>query len=511
MAKRIGRATDREYYEAWMQFCANYRDSTPIDTSESKAEQMKRIQSLEDDPERWFSYYFPLFCSAPPAKFHKAATRRLMSHSEWYEVRAWSRELAKSSRSMMEICYLAMTGKVHNVLLVSNSHDNAEDLLLPFKAFFEANQRLIHDYGEQQRIGNWKSDKFCIRHGCAFRALGWGESPRGTRNNERRPDFILIDGLDTDEECRNEDVMKNKTNWVEQALIGTRSISNPTRILVNGNIIHEQCAVKAMGEKADRFDIINIRDQTGHSTWPEKNSEADIDRVLSLISYESAQKEYFNNPMDGGDTFKALKTGKAPRLDSCQVLIYCDPSTSNKDRTSGSDKAVGIIAKKGFDYYIVKAAVDTMSNAHFVDVLFDFYLYCRQHKAQNVKAYIENNTLQDPFYEQVLLPLIYQQGNASNVFLPVTPDTRKKPEKWSRIEGTLEPINRLGHLIFNEAETDEPGMKRLMAQFRNASRKQRKLDGVDMVEGGVFLLNELEAVDVAGGVEVIKRVNTKKW
>ncbi len=29
--------------------------------------------------------------------------------------------------------------------------------------------------------------------------------------------------------------------------------------------------------------------QPGHK----KNSEADIDRVLSLISYESAQKEYF--------------------------------------------------------------------------------------------------------------------------------------------------------------------------------------------------------------------------
>ena len=95
--------------------------------------------------------------------------------------------------------------------------------------------------------------------------------------------------------------------------------------------------------------------------------------------------------------------------------------------------------------------------------------------------------------------------------LPITPDARKKPEKWSRIEGTLEPVNRLGHLIFNQKEEDDPGMKRLVAQFRSASRRQKKMDGPDMVEGGVFLLRENDAADTAGGVEMIRRTNKLKW
>lgn len=504
---RLGRATDKDYLQAWRQYVDNFRSSTPFSLSETKPEQLKRMARLEKNPEEWFRFYFPNFCTSEPAPFHKKATKRLMSHPEWYEVRAWSRELAKSSRSMMEICYLALTGQIHNVLLVSNSHDNATDLLLPFKAFFEANQRVEHDYGQQQREGSWKADKFTIRKGCAFRAIGWGESPRGTRNNEKRPDFILIDDIDTDEECRNEDIMRNKVNWIEQALICTRSISSPTRVLVNGNIIHEQCAVKAMGDKADVFDIVNIRDKDGHSSWPQKNSEEQIDRVLNAISYESGQKEYFNNPMDGADTFKQLTDGRVPELGSCSVIIYADPSTSNKDKTAGSDKAVGIIAKNKQNYYIVKCALDTMSNSRFVDCLFDFYSYAVEHHAREVRVFIENNTLQDPFYEQVLLPLIYQHST----FLPVTPDTRRKPEKWSRIEGTLEPINRLGHLIFNEREASEPNMMRLKAQFRNASRKSRKLDGADMVEGGVFILSQMEAVQATGGIETVKRTNSKKW
>lgn len=73
-----------------------------------------------------------------------------MEHDRWYEVRAWSRELAKSARAMMEIVKLALTRQVRNVLLISNSQDNAGRLLLPFMANMEENQRIIQDYGTQK-------------------------------------------------------------------------------------------------------------------------------------------------------------------------------------------------------------------------------------------------------------------------------------------------------------------------------------------------------------------------
>ena len=506
------KATDKDYLEQWQKYCNNFRNATPTDLNETEADKFRRIHRLENNPEEWFKYYFPHYCTAKPAAFHIAATKRLIQNAEWFEVRSWSRELGKSARSMMEICYLALTGRIKNMLLVSNSHDNAVSLLLPFKACFEANQRMENDYGKQPVTGMWTSDKFMIKAGCMFRALGWGESPRGTRNNEKRPDFILIDDFDTDEECRNEDTMRNKINWIEQALIPTRSISNPTRILVNGNIIHDNCAVKYLGENvADKFDIVNIRDKEGKSTWPEKNTEEQIDRVLSTISYESAQKEYFNNPMDGGTVFKEVIFGKVPNLKNCLVLVYADPATSNKDVSSGSYKAVGIIAKQGFNYYIVKTWVDTMSTAHFVEALFSAYNTAVNSGAENVKVWIENNSLQNPFFEQVLQPAVFQYSEQTGVMLPLTTDTRVKQDKYTRIEGLLEPINRAGQLIFNEKEKDNPDMKRLAAQFRNFSRKQKRMDGPDMVEGGVFILKTSESAQVLDkGIYTVKRKNKFK-
>lgn len=94
--------------------------------------------------------------------------------------------------------------------------------------------------------------------------------------------------------------------------------------------------------------------------------------------------------------------------------------------------------------------------------------------------------------------------------LPIMPDTRSKGDKYSRIEGLLEPLHRSGHLRFNAAEEENPDMKRLMAQFRNFSRKQKRMDGPDMVEGGVFRLREKLSVAGSEGFLSIKRTNTHR-
>lgn len=515
---RIVSASESDYLKKWREYCDSFRNSLTIDLAEPQTRKLKRIQRLEANREEWYRYYFENYCKdektglfIDPADFQIKSSERVCNNPEWFEERIWCRELAKTARTMMDFAYLAMTGRQKNVILASNTKQAAMDLLAPLKAFFEVNPRLINDYDNQIVYGKWRRDRFTIRKGCSFRAVGWRDTVRGTRKDNKRPTGLWIDDFDDDEDCRNEETMDNKMNWLEQALYGTRSISEPLLIVMNGNIIHDNSAINRMRDKADYSKIVNIRDENGRSTWPQKNSEAHIDRVLSKISYESAQKEYFNNPMDGGDTFKNITDKKVPNLKKCNICIYADPSTSNRDVTSGSDKAVGIIAQHGFDFYAVKVYLDTMSNARFIDAIFECYLYLKRKDIDNFPVYIENNSLQNPFYEQVLLPLIYQKANRTNVFLPVTPDDRDKMEKWTRIEGTLEPIFRLGHFYFNEEEKDNPDMKRLKAQFKNARRKQKKMDGPDMVQGAIARLKEREVVDAAGNYEVVRRRRAKRW
>jgi DNA polymerase III psi subunit len=188
--------TEKQMLSRWDLLVKEILESTETNNDETEEEQKERIAQLEAQPEEWFKYYFPAFTYAPSAAFHRSATERVLQNREWYEVRMWSRELAKSTRTMMEVLYLALVGhpvhtssgelsagrfKKRYILMISNSLDNAVRLLMPYRANLEYNRRLIKDYGEQQNHGSWQETEFITQKGVAFRALGAGQSPRGTR------------------------------------------------------------------------------------------------------------------------------------------------------------------------------------------------------------------------------------------------------------------------------------------------------------------------------------------
>jgi hypothetical protein len=507
--------TDKQELQLWNEYVENVRKSTALLTGENEEQQRRRIAILEAEPELWFKYYFPSFAYAEPAAFHKAATVRVIKNAEWWENRNWSRELAKSTRTMMEVLYLIITGKKKYVLLISNSYDNAERLLMPYRGQLEANQRIIHDYGMQELPGKWEAGEFTTRKGVAFRALGAGQSPRGTRNEEARPDVLLFDDIDTDEDVRNPDLVKKKWEWIEKAAIGTRSISTPTLIIFCGNIIAKDCCVVRAQQYADSVDIVNIRNDEGRSTWPQKNSEEQIDRVLSQKSYNAQQGEYYNNPIEDGDVFNQMYWGKCPPLKSLPfVVVYADPSTANNNkptlasRKKNSCKAVVIVGWLNDKFYVYNAYVDITTNSQFVDWLYAARTYiggkCLQY------TLIENNGLQNPFYEQVLLPMVLQKGREHGGTLGVKPDDRDKPDKFFRIEANLEPENSQGRLVLNAEEKDNPHMQRLEAQFKSVSPNSKTMDGPDAVEGAVHFIKQRVALEAVGGMQLQKRKPNKK-
>ncbi len=58
-------------------------------------------------------------------------------------------------------------------------------------------------------------------------------------------------------------------------------------------------------------------------------------------------------------------------------------------------------------------------------------------------------------------------------------------ETITRIEANLEPLNREGNLVLNEAEKDNPHMKRMAEQFKLFNLQLTyPADGPDCVEGG---------------------------
>ena len=484
--------TDRLALLDWEKYKEDIARATPVDRNMTAAEREKHREYLEKHPIEWIKFFFPNYVKYEFADFQKKAIRRIIAHDEWFEVLSWSRELAKSTVTMFIVMNLTLTGRKKNVILTSNSKDNAVRLLDPYRANLEANGRIMAYYGKQELPGSWTEDEFTTIGKVSFRALGAGQSPRGSRNEAIRPDVLLVDDFDTDEDTKNPDIIQKRWDWWENALYPTRSISEPTLVIFCGNIIAKDCCVVRAGEMADSWDIVNIRDKNGFSTWPEKNSEEDIDRTLSKISKKAAQGEYFNNPISVGEVFENIAYGKVPALSKFKFLVvYGDPAPGeSKGKKGKSFKTVSLCGKLGGRLYVIKTFLAQALNAEFID----WYVRMLEFVGgkTNVYCYMENNKLQDPFFQQVFKPLVAKVRREQKIALFIRGDEEKKTDKATRIEANLEPLNREGNLILNEAERDNPHMKELEDQFKLFTLTMRyPADGPDAVEGANRIIDEL--------------------
>jgi len=544
--------TEKQRIAQWEIFVNMVLSGTLTDKDEEDDARKQRVAALEADPEQWFRYYFPNFAYAPAAAFQKAATARVLTNPEWCEVRMWSRELAKSTRTMMEVFYLVLVGhkdeseragaesdineceererraendetpyaprsialrsdnalRSHNalkkrcVLLISNSLDNATRLLMPYKANLEYNQRIIQDYGPQQGDGTWTTAELITPGGISFRAVGVGQSPRGTRNEEVRPDIIIFDDTDTDADCLNAEIVARKWRWIEEAAIGTRSISEATTIVFCGNRIAIDSCIHRASDIADHTDVVNIRNEDGLSSWPEKNSEADIDRVLSQKSYAAQQKEYFNNPITEGSVFKEMAYKPTRPLSEYDLLVcYTDPSYKN----TADYKATVLVGKWKSEFHVIKCYLEQATTAQMID-----WHYRIMDLVGGLSCYY---FMEQVFMQDVLVKEVSDAGKRTGRAIPIRGDTRHKTDKFTRIESLLEPMNRNGELFLNEAELHNPHMQRLAEQFCAFGPGSRAHDdGPDAVEGAIWTITQKMRDMEYSAIETgAKPVNDKRF
>lgn len=495
--------SDKKIELLWSEFRDGVRNSTHVDKSETKEQQRKRIARLERDVEEWFKYYFPKYSYAEPAPFHKKATQRIINNNEWYEVRSWSRELAKSTRTMFEILYLVLTGKKRYTLMISNNETNAVNLLEPYRIQLDSNQRIMNDYGIQETLGKWTAGEFVTRNGAAFKAIGAGQSPRGTRNEEVRPDVLLFDDLDTDEDCRNPEMINKRWRWIEDAAIGTRSISKGTLIIFCGNIIAKDCCVVRAQQFADHVDVINIRDAKGKSTWPQKNTEAHIDRVLSQKSYLSTQREYYNNPITEGSVFKEMHWKILPPLTAYKFLV-CYIDLSYKSTSRNDYKAAVLMGRYKEEYHIAKAFLKQGTTRQLAQGLIEIKNFVGEKTP--IYWYAEENFMQD-----IILKELHEMFTELKSTIVISPDARKKPDKFTRIESALEPLNSNGRLFLNESEKANPSMLTLEEQFKAlAPNSKSHDDGPDAAEGAKQIIDQKYFVDVPI-ITGKRHVNSKRF
>ncbi len=458
--------------------------ATPVLLNESAAQKKMRVDKLLGNWELFMQYYFPHYCQSPFAWFHRKIANHILKNERLILANKFARDHAKTTFMQMMAIYMALTDQFDVCVWVSKSGEQAVDMLKPIKIQFEYNERLINDFGNLKSFGDW-GDNFTLKNGKAFRALGTGQSPRGTKEEEKRPDFIVLDDIDDDTEVRNSTRLEEKWQWCMGALFGSFDIAGRKRMIWNNNIIAKDSLMVRACEMADHTITVNILDKEGKPSWAERYTLDDCMYMINKMGTFLSQREYFNNPVIEGKIFKAdwLSFKKFEPLSKYKHLIaYLDPAFSGKNDFA----SLVLLGLKDGEYHVIKVYCDHASIQTIIDWCYDLQAWLEQKKASAI-FYMEEVFMQALFYDYFA-----KTAKEKGFPVPIKGDTRKKPHKDDRIAATSGDWER-GQAFLNEAEKTNHHMINFREQFLlfEMGKNGIKKDGPDAYEGARHLLKAL--------------------
>ena len=512
---------DKEALKDWESFRRSIEQATTVVFDEDYAQKKTRIDALLKDYQAFAKYYFPHYCSTDFGYFHHNYFKELLKSERAYIVNPWSRDHAKSVvTDVVSVLYLWAKGEVKNLILTSHNETNAVELITPLKLEFEANLRLQNDFGNQVNVGNWEAHKFITYNGASFRALGAGQSPRGTRNQEARPDMIIVDDIDTEEVSRNKKRLDELWEWVTGALYGCFSIQGKKRFVIVGNIIAKDSVVTRGVLQADHSEQVDILRkekldkeyinalekqikaypnkkandykiwqeclkyaQLGYKpSWKERFTIFDCVYMIMKMGYRMSQREYFNNPLVEGRVFKKswMQFKALPPLSLYTNLVaYLDPGFKKSD-TSDS-KCLILMGMAAGEIHVRKVFCGKASVEEMIEWGYATHEFV-------TKRYASYRFKMEEVFLQSLLYKDFAAAAVKKYPLPVSGDTRKKPDKDARIEALSGYFER-GSVFFDEDLKEEHHTQALIEQFLNFEPGVKSLkDGPDAFEGGLFFL-----------------------
>ena len=459
----------------WQEHCRQIQSITDTKSlvRETAVEKERRIRRLQKDYAAFCEYYFPHFLQQRDkvtgevvrivhnAPFHNAAAQKVKNTPNLKAVFKWPRGHAKSTHmDIFTPLWLMFQPKrlIDFMVVVGKSEDSANRLLGDIQAELQYNKRIIADYGKQMSMGDWTEGEFTTKDGVHFLACGRGQSPRGLRKRESRPDYIVIDDLDDDELCRNPRRVREMTDWVKEALFGALDVGRGRFIMV-GNLISKTSVLADICKtKGVHVSEVKAVDGEGNPTWREKWTKEEARTYAEFVGYRAWEKEMMHNPITEGTVFKQewIKYAKHPAWrDFDELVLYIDPSW--KSKKTNDTKAAKLWGKYKSQLWHLRAFVRKASVAELVRWCYDLYEWSLE-KNISIRFMMEASFMQD-----IILDDFTIEGNLRGYQLPITGDKRKKPDKFQRVEA-ISPLWERGFVFYDITQKDDPDMQAGIAQ-----------------------------------------------
>ena len=265
-------------------------------------------------------------------------------------IRAWHSDLpnvgemafrggAKSTRAEEAVAIQAWFGDFHNCVILGESEARAVDRLRSIKNAFETNEyaQWLFEVGPGDI---WAETKITLNNGRIIQAYGRGQSLRGVKHLDARPDLVFMDDLEDKESVATPEAREKTLVWFTSTVMP--ALDPKGRMRMAATPLHPEALAVKLSEASSwtflKHPII-YRDLQGEwaATWPARFPVAAALKIQSDMSElgkgEEFDQEYMcqaRNPATQTFTPDTIKIVPRARSWHPTFAMYDPARTTNK-------------------------------------------------------------------------------------------------------------------------------------------------------------------------------------
>lgn len=277
-----------------------------------------------------------------PAEFHKDLYQILLT--EQRAAIAAPREHAKSTCvSVIFVLYCICYKLRRFIVLISDTQPQAALQLAAVKEELENNVELRADFGNLVGDKKWDINDCRTTTGITLASRGAGQSLRGLRFRLYRPDLVICDDMENEEDVDNPETREKLERWFAGTVL---NLGKRCQVFVIGTILHYDGLLAKLldPEKFKRFAKRRYEavDQEWHPEsvlWPAKWDIASLREKEEDIGSVMFNQEFRNLPISADSQVfqeewivRHAYTRAELRLKPCFRVAYYDPAISQKKR-----------------------------------------------------------------------------------------------------------------------------------------------------------------------------------
>lgn len=472
------------------------------------SERRKKVLDPVSGYDFFVSNYFPHYVrSSSRSQLHNYLFEHLpqvlQQPSSVHLAIAAPRGEAKSTLvSQLFTLYCLVAQKKRYALIVMDSIDQAYPMLEAIKVELEFNQRLRVDFPEIAGQGRvWQAATIVTKANQKVQVAGSGKKLRGLRHGAYRPDLVVLDDIENDEQVRSPEQRDKLHDWLKKTVLPLGAAGDKLDVVYIGTILHYDSVLnrtlsskawktakfKALIRQPDDMSLwdkwedlyLNEGEAVADAFYSQNKSAMDKGAVVSWAArpiltlmkirardgHATFDSEYQNDPLSSDDAMFANALTYWTELPG--ELVYfgaLDPSLGKAGASRDpSAILVGGYHRETGKLYVIEAQVKKRLPDLIIE---DVIRMQKQYQCQ--RWFVETVQFQE-FLKDELVKRSAQRG------IPV-PATATKPntDKMLRIE-SLQPHMANGLILLHSSQAT------LISQLRHFPKADHD-DGPDALE-----------------------------